>query len=77
MADEHINATEEDYQRALSLTHYVDDPIDIKHKIWCSAVLRNDWDSYDVNAPLDTVQNFMFYKLIDFCLILCEFSNEY
>lgn len=65
---------EEDYQKALSLTPYVDDPIDIRHKVWCSAILRDNWDSYNVNAPLETVQHFMFYKLIDLCLILCTFQ---
>lgn len=44
----------------------------MKHKIWCSAILRDNWDSYNVNAPFETVQHFMFYKLIDLCLISCK-----
>lgn len=72
IADENTDVNEEDYQKALSLTPFVDDPLDIKHKIWCSAILRDTWDSYNVNAPLETVQHFMFYRLIDLCLILCK-----
>lgn len=73
IADENTDVTEEDYQKALSLTPFVEDPLDIKHKIWCSAILRDTWDSYNVNAPLETVQHFMLYKFIDLCLILCKF----
>lgn len=71
IADENIDVNEEDYQKALSLTPFVEDPLDIKHKVWCSAILRDTWDSFNENAPLETVQHFMFYKLIDLCLILC------
>lgn len=72
IADENTDATEEDYQKALNLTPFVDDPLDMKHKIWCTAILRDNWDTYNVNAPLETVLNFMFYKLIDLCLISCK-----
>lgn len=80
IADENTDVNEEDYQKALSLTPYVDDPADIRHKIWCSAILRDNWDSYNENVPLDTAQHFMFYKLINLCLILCKnlnISNHY
>lgn len=72
IAEENVEATEEDFHRALNLAHLVDDPNDAKQKIWCSAILRDDWNSYNVNAPLDTVQSFTIYKLIDLCLILCK-----
>lgn len=72
IADENTEANESDYQKALHLTQFVDDTLDVKRKIWCSAILRDNWDSYNVNAPLETVRNFMFYKLIDDCVILCE-----
>lgn len=73
IAEENADVNEEDYQKALNLVPYVDDPLDIRHKIWCSAILRDNWDAYNVNAPLETVQNFMIYKLIDLCLILCTY----
>lgn len=69
-----MDATEEDYQRALSLTPFVDEPAEVKHKIWCSAILRDNWKSYNVNAPLETIQEFMIFKLIDLCLVLCKYN---
>lgn len=63
-------ATEYDYRKALELLMYVDDSIDVRHKIWCSAILRDNWTSYNANAPLDELQNMMLFKLIDLCFML-------
>lgn len=63
-------ATEYDYRKALELLMYVDDSIDVRHKIWCNAILRDNWTSYNANAPLDELQNMMLFKLIDLCFML-------
>lgn len=72
-----MDATEEDFHRALSLAHLVDDQAEMKQKIWCAAILRDNWEMYNVNAPLEAVQSFTFYKLVDLCLILCEWQRDY
>lgn len=74
IAGENVDATEEDYQNALYLSKYVEDPIHTKHRIWCSALLRDDWQNYNVNAPLETLQNYMFYKLVELCMVLCKYQ---
>lgn len=77
IAGENVDATEEDYQNALYLSKYVEDPIHTKHRIWCSAVLRDDWQHYNVNAPLETLQNYMFYKLVELCMVLCKYFTPF
>lgn len=71
ISEENVDATEFDYQKALALASFTDEPGENIHKIWCSAILRDKWDSYNINAPQDTLQHLMFFKLID----LCAFSN--
>lgn len=76
VAPEHEEATEYDYQKALALVPFVEDPADINHKIWCSAILRNSWDTYNINAPHDALQNLMFFKLVDQCFLLTADLKE-
>lgn len=70
VAVEHEEANEYDFQKALALVPFTEDPADVNHKIWCSAVLRNSWDSYNINAPQDTLQNLLFFKLVDQCFFM-------
>lgn len=70
IAEEHEEATEFDYQKALALISHVEEPADVRHKIWCSAILRDAWDAYNINAPQETLQNLMFFKLVDLCFFL-------
>lgn len=77
IAGENVDATEEEYQNALYLSKYAEDPIHTKHRIWCSAVLRDDWQNYNVNAPMETLQNYMFYKLVELCTVLCKYQRAF
>lgn len=70
VASEHEEADEYDYQKALALVPFTEDPTDVLHKIWCSAILRNSWDSYNINAPQDTLQNLLFFNLVDQCFLM-------
>lgn len=70
IVEENVDATEYDYQKALTLLPYVDDAAEVKHKIWCSAILRDEWNSYNVNAPQETLQQLTFFKLVDLCFFM-------
>lgn len=70
IAEENENATEDDYRKALELLEYVEDPFEYRHKIWCAAILKDDWLKYDMNAPLDRMQEMLFFKLVDLCYLL-------
>ncbi|XP_058458903.1 nuclear pore complex protein Nup133-like [Malaya genurostris] len=70
IADEYSKSSEAEFRKALELLDFVEEPMEVRHKIWCSAILRDNWDDYNRNAPLDTMQNMMFFRLIDLCYIL-------
>ncbi|XP_040171199.1 nuclear pore complex protein Nup133 [Anopheles arabiensis] len=69
IADEYSKSSEKEFRYALSLLPYVEDPIEVRHRIWCAAVLRDSWEEYNKNAPLDSMQNMLFFRLIDLCYI--------
>lgn len=66
-------ATEAEYRNALELLAYVDDVGEVRHKIWCAAILRDDWSSYNINAPQEDLQNMLFFKLVDLCFFMGKF----
>lgn len=70
IAEEHEEATEYDYQKALALVPFTDDPVEVNHKIWCSAILRDTWDAYNINSPQDTLQHLMLFKLVELCFFM-------
>ncbi|XP_061388320.1 nuclear pore complex protein Nup133 [Musca vetustissima] len=70
IADEHDAATEFDFRKALELLNYLEDPFEARHKIWCSAILRDNWTQYDTNTAIDYIQNLMFFKLIELCHLM-------
>lgn len=72
IAEENEMANEADYRKALELLVYVEDAIDVRHKIWCSAILRDNWSTYNINSPQEDLQSMMFFKLIDLCFFMGE-----
>lgn len=70
IADEYSKSSETEFRKALELLDFVEDPIEVRHKIWCAAILRDNWEDYNRSAPLDTMQGMMFFRLIDLCYIL-------
>uniref|UniRef100_A0A182MU25 Nucleoporin Nup133/Nup155-like N-terminal domain-containing protein n=1 Tax=Anopheles culicifacies TaxID=139723 RepID=A0A182MU25_9DIPT len=69
IADEYSQSSEKEFHYALSLLPFVEDPIEIRHRIWCAAIQRDSWEEYNKNAPLDSMQNMLFFRLIDLCYI--------
>lgn len=70
ISEENSQANEEDFRKALELLRFVEFREESRIKIWCAAILRDSWSDYDVNQPLDTMQNLIFFKLIDLCFLL-------
>ncbi|PZC81811.1 hypothetical protein B5X24_HaOG212025 [Helicoverpa armigera] len=60
--------TEYDYKKALDLTDYVHDMErrdDLRLRVWCACIRRDDWSSCRVDSPADELHTKMFFRLID------------
>ncbi|XP_055904210.1 nuclear pore complex protein Nup133 [Eupeodes corollae] len=77
ISEENETATEFDFRKAIELLNYVDDPCDVRHKIWCAAILRDSWTHYDMNSALDYLQNTIFFKLIEVCYLMDGDFDEF
>uniref|UniRef100_A0A182QEJ5 Nucleoporin Nup133/Nup155-like N-terminal domain-containing protein n=1 Tax=Anopheles farauti TaxID=69004 RepID=A0A182QEJ5_9DIPT len=69
IADEYDKSSEKEFRYALSLLPFVEDPIEVRHRIWCAAIQRDSWEDYNKSSPLDSMQNMLFFRLIDLCYI--------
>uniref|UniRef100_A0A1B0CE80 Nucleoporin Nup133/Nup155-like N-terminal domain-containing protein n=1 Tax=Lutzomyia longipalpis TaxID=7200 RepID=A0A1B0CE80_LUTLO len=67
ISEENEAATEYDFRKALEMLSFVEESHSLKHKIWCAAILRDSWSDYNMDSPLNDMQNMMFFKLIDSC----------
>ena len=70
IAEENETANEFDFRKALELLNYLEDPFEARHKIWCAAILRDNWSQYDTNTAVDYIQNLLFFKLIELCHLM-------
>lgn len=78
IAEENVSSEiEMDLRKSLELTKFFEDPYEMRHKIWCAAILRDKWLYYDVNAPLNTLQKLVFFKLVDLCVMLDGNLNDF
>jgi len=66
--------TEYDYTRALELCELVynsepeataNDVSELRRRIWCATILLDPWDKYDIDSPLNTIQDKMFFKVVN------------
>ncbi|XP_075982791.1 nuclear pore complex protein Nup133 [Anticarsia gemmatalis] len=65
--------TEYDYKKALDLTDFIQDMErrdDLRLRVWCACIRRDDWSSCRVDAPGDELQHKMFFRLIDLVHIM-------
>lgn len=65
IAEENESATEVEFRKALELLNYVDQPYDLRHKIWCAIIRRDNWIDYDTNNAVDYIHKLLFYKVIE------------
>ncbi|KAJ9592509.1 hypothetical protein L9F63_015826, partial [Diploptera punctata] len=73
VCDENTSATEYDFKKALDLLTYIDDEFErneLRHHVWCQAVLRDSWTEADTHSPLEAIQNMMFFKLADLMVFM-------
>uniref|UniRef100_S4P3V8 Nuclear pore complex protein Nup133 n=5 Tax=Pararge aegeria TaxID=116150 RepID=S4P3V8_9NEOP len=60
--------TEYDYKKALDLTDFVQDMErrdELRLRVWCACIRRDDWSTCRVDAPADEMQDKMFFRLLD------------
>ncbi|GAB6026024.1 hypothetical protein CHUAL_012235 [Chamberlinius hualienensis] len=69
ISDDNVNANEYDYKKALDLLHFVKKPDEYKRlstRIWCRAILRDDWNSFDTDKdPLEICSRTVFFQAIE------------
>lgn len=70
ISDEYTTASENEFRKALELLVYVDESLEYSNKIWSAVIKRNDWLNFNMDAPLDKINETYFYKLVDLCFML-------
>ncbi|KAH8382783.1 hypothetical protein KR009_005236 [Drosophila setifemur] len=65
IAEENDTATETEFRKALELLSYVEQPYDIRHRIWCAAIKRDNWTDYDPNNGVEYMHKLLFFKIIE------------
>lgn len=70
ISDEYATATEVEFRKALELLTYVDDSLEYRNKIWSASIKRDDWLNVNMDAPLDKINETLFYKLVELCFML-------
>ena len=73
---ENENGNEYDFKKALDLVEMIPDENERSEtaiKIWCMTLLRDEWDHDDLHDPVHILQQKIFFKLVDLCIILGKF----
>uniref|UniRef100_T1J954 Nucleoporin Nup133/Nup155-like C-terminal domain-containing protein n=1 Tax=Strigamia maritima TaxID=126957 RepID=T1J954_STRMM len=76
ICDGNANSNEYDFKKALDLLQFIDKNLSsagieaLKVQIWCAAILKDRWYDLDMNKPLDSCEQTIFFKIVD--LILFE-----
>lgn len=67
ISDEYAMATENEFRKAIELLVYADDELELRNKIWCASIKRDDWLNVNMDAPLDKINDTLFFKLVELC----------
>nr|ABL84948.1 Nup133 [Drosophila simulans] len=76
IAEENETASETEFRKALELLSYVEQPYDMRHKIWCAAIKRDNWTDYDPNNAVHYMQKLLFYKIIEISQLMGNDSEN-
>lgn len=44
-----------------------------RNEIWCKAITKDNWTELDSNAPLDAIQDLLFFRLAELCITLGKY----
>ncbi|XP_030369788.1 nuclear pore complex protein Nup133 [Scaptodrosophila lebanonensis] len=77
ITEENETANEFDFRKALELLNFVDQPYDMRHKVWCAAIKRDNWSDYDPNNAVDYMQQLLFFKVIKVSKSLGQDSDSF
>lgn len=77
ICEENEGSNEADFRKALELLAYIDESDEVRRKIWCAAILRDDWQRVNVNVPQEDLQNLLFFKLVDLCFFMDTDLSEF
>lgn len=81
VCDEHREAGEIEFRKALDVLQYVADgeaQSELFVEIWADAILRDSWSRVDLESPTEALQGTLFFRLADLSLALgkrCHISN--
>lgn len=70
ISDEYTTATEVEFRKAIELLVYSDDELELRNKIWCASIKRDDWLNVNMDSPLDMINDTLFFKLVELCYTL-------
>lgn len=70
ISEDYATASEVEFRKALELVNFVEDKLEFRNKVWCAAIMKDNWLNVDMDAPLDKIQEFLFFKLVDVCFLL-------
>ncbi|EDW30446.1 GL18034 [Drosophila persimilis] len=76
IADENKSATDVEFGKALELLSFVEQPYDLRHKIWCAAIRRDNW-IYDPNNAVECMQKLLFFKIIAISQVKGQEGNNF
>ncbi|XP_017082758.1 nuclear pore complex protein Nup133 [Drosophila eugracilis] len=77
IAEENDTATETEFRKALELLSYVEQPYDMRHKIWCAAIKRDNWTDYDPNNGVDYIQRLLFFRIIELSQLMGQETENF
>ncbi|KAH8330617.1 hypothetical protein KR067_005786 [Drosophila pandora] len=77
IAEENDTATETEFRKALELLNYVEQPYDMRHKIWCAAIKRDNWTDYDPNNGVEYMHKLLFFKIIEISQVMGQEADSF
>ncbi|CAH1978388.1 unnamed protein product [Acanthoscelides obtectus] len=70
---EYSDATELEFKKAIDILPFVEDPElreEMQLKIWRTAILRDNWNYQNLDAPLEVLQRTLFFRIVELSLVL-------
>ncbi|EDW82956.1 uncharacterized protein Dwil_GK22571 [Drosophila willistoni] len=77
IAEENDTASEGEFRKALELLNYVEHPYEMRRKIWCAAIRRDNWTDYDPNNAVEYMQKMLFFRIIEISQLIGEEGENY